>query len=97
LRKNKWLKGSYKQSRKEGERALAEIKKQSYGLRLYRFSSEARDGKCDRCNWSVDCLYVLATSEEEAEELFRKGEAGLCGYCFSDMLFECRCIIKYPT
>jgi len=73
---------------------LAKIKERSDGLRVYRFSSEARDGKCGGCNWSVDYLYVLAISEEEAEELLRKGEAGLCGYCLSDMLFQCGWIIN---
>jgi hypothetical protein len=44
--------------------------------------------KCGGCNWAVSRLYVLATSKKEAVRLFKRGEAGLCGDCFCDMLAE---------
>ena len=68
-------------------------------MRLYRFSAEelaekgiadaTDDGvKCGGCNWRVSHMYVLACSREEALEMIRNGEAGLCGYCMSDLLVE---------
>jgi hypothetical protein len=55
------------------------------------FTLVGRDGaslKCGGCNWRVDRLYVLADTAEEAVSLYREGEAGLCGDCFSSMLSE---------
>ena len=50
----------------------------------------AYDGrvKCGGCNWEVSRLYVLAENREQALQLIKKGEAGLCGDCMSDMLVE---------
>jgi len=44
--------------------------------------------KCGGCNWRVSNLYVLARDVEEARQLLKRGEAGLCGDCFSEMLSE---------
>ncbi len=44
--------------------------------------------KCGCCNWETGTLYVLADSLEEAKELYREGEAGICGSCMGDMLME---------
>jgi len=68
-------------------------------MKLYRFSAEelaekniadaTDDGvKCGGCNRRVSYLYVLAGSREEALEMIENGEAGLCGYCMSDLLVE---------
>ena len=46
------------------------------------------DEKCGGCNWRVAKLYALATSQKDAEKLKKKGEAGLCGDCMSQMLVE---------
>jgi hypothetical protein len=51
------------------------------------------DEKCGGCNWRVTKLYALATSQKEAYKLKKKGEAGLCGDCMSQMLVE----EKYTT
>ena len=42
--------------------------------------------KCRGCNWAVTHWYVLAGTARSAKSLIKKGEAGLCGYCYSDML-----------
>lgn len=44
--------------------------------------------KCGGCNWEVSYVFVAADSQEEAEEMYRTGHAGLCGDCFSEMLEE---------
>lgn len=44
--------------------------------------------KCGGCNWRVYRLYAYAESQEEADTLYRSGEAGLCGDCMCDLLVE---------
>jgi hypothetical protein len=44
--------------------------------------------KCGGCNWHVSNLFVLATNKKEALRMYRRGEAGLCGDCFGEMLRE---------
>lgn len=41
----------------------------------------AEDEKCGCCNWRVENLYLIAETEEEAEELYNKLERGLCADC----------------
>ena len=53
--------------------------------------------KCGGCLWRVHSLYVLAESEEEAWELYKHGEAGLCGDCFSKMLADAGYEVKLPS
>lgn len=43
--------------------------------------------KCSHCLWKVTRLFVLANSKEEAVMLVKRGDAGLCGECFSEMLW----------
>jgi hypothetical protein len=42
--------------------------------------------KCRGCNWRVTNLYILAETPEQALRLYHKGEAGLCGDCYGEML-----------
>lgn len=42
--------------------------------------------KCRGCNWNATFWYVLAKTERSAKRLIKKGEASLCGNCYSDML-----------
>jgi len=56
-------------------------------MRLFRFHFED-EVKCGGCNWRTYNLYVLADTREEAKDLLRKGEAGLCGECMCDLLSE---------
>ena len=51
------------------------------------FGADDRE-KCGGCNWEVTNLYVLASSQEEADELYVSGEAGLCGDCMGELLVE---------
>jgi hypothetical protein len=44
--------------------------------------------KCGCCLWNVTRLFVLADSKEEAVELVKRGDAGLCGECFAELLAE---------
>lgn len=43
---------------------------------------------CGSCNWPASHQYVLARKQKEAEQLYKKGEAGLCGDCMCGMLTE---------
>ena len=43
------------------------------------------DGKCGYCLW-YGPLYALAESQEGAEALYAKGDAGLCGECMVDLM-----------
>ena len=53
--------------------------------------------KCGGCNWRVSRLYVYAKTEEEAIQMYKDGEAGLCGSCICDILVESNYRIKcYP-
>ena len=68
-------------------------------IKMFRFTAEelenagvegAYDGrvKCRGCNWEVSRLYVLAENKDEALQMIKNGEAGLCGDCMSDMIVE---------
>ena len=68
-------------------------------MRMFVFTAEelenegvegAHDGqvKCGGCNWRVTRLYALADSREEALQMIKNGDAGLCGECMSDLLTE---------
>ena len=45
----------------------------------------AEEGKCGYCLWDAP-LYALAESQEGAEALYEKGDAGLCGECMVDLI-----------
>lgn len=57
-------------------------------MRVFRFRY---DGwvNCNGYRWSVQNPYVLADSEDEARKLLKRGDAGLCGDCLSEMLSDC--------
>jgi len=44
--------------------------------------------KCGGCNWRVSRLFVLADNRDEALQMIKNGEAGLCGECMAEMLAE---------
>jgi len=48
----------------------------------------AQNEKCGECNCYSDNLYLMAQSEEEAKKLYKAYGHGLCGFCFTQMLFE---------
>jgi len=50
--------------------------------------------KCGGCNWPVYHLYALANSQDEANELYKSGDAGLCGDCLAEMLVEMKYEIR---
>jgi len=45
-------------------------------------------GKCGGCNWAVEQVYMMADTQEGANEAFRENHRGLCGECMSEMLME---------
>jgi hypothetical protein len=57
-------------------------------LKLFEVDQDNDDKKCGGCNWKVSNLYVLATSQEEAEQIYKKGDGGLCGDCMCELLAE---------
>ena len=52
------------------------------------FKVEVPNGKCGSCNWEKEIQYVIADTQENAENLVETGNAGLCGDCMCDMLME---------
>jgi len=48
----------------------------------------AQDEKCGGCNWRVNNLYLIAETQEEAEELYRENNRGLCADCLVEMVIE---------
>ena len=60
-------------------------------LKVFKVSAEElgyETVKCGGCLWRTSAFYVLAENKEEALELVQKGEAGLCGDCFGELLVE---------
>ena len=60
-------------------------------LKVFKVSAEElgyETLKCGGCLWRTSAFYVLAESKEEALELIQKGEAGLCGDCFGELLAD---------
>ena len=60
-------------------------------LKVFKVSAEElgyETVKCGGCLWRTSAFYVLAESKEEALELIQKGEAGLCGDCFGELLAD---------
>lgn len=57
-------------------------------MRVFRFRYDDWV-KCNGCRWHVENLYVIASNEDEAKRLLERGDAGLCGDCFSQMLSDC--------
>ena len=47
----------------------------------------ARNEKCGGCLWNASKLYVIASSEEEAKELY-KAFGGLCAECLIEMIIN---------
>jgi len=76
------------------------VKSELTKLKLFRVSV-AEDVKCGGCNWQVTFLYALAESQQEADELYKRRDAGLCGSCIADLLVDTGYIIdnepKKPT
>ena len=50
--------------------------------------SDNEDAKCGGCNWPASHLYALADSQDEADELYESGDAGLCGDCMAELLVQ---------
>ena len=57
---------------------------------LEKAGIDAVDGevKCGGCNWRVSRLFVLADSREQALQMIKNGEAGLCGECMSELIVD---------
>jgi hypothetical protein len=64
----------------------------SGGNRLFRIFPQ--DTRCRCCNWNgSSCLYVLAKSEDQANQLYEAGDAGLCETCIFDVLEETNALL----
>jgi len=48
----------------------------------------SEDAKCSGCNWPASRLYALADSQDEADKLYKSGDAGLCGDCMAALLVD---------
>lgn len=56
-------------------------------MRAFLVESESNDDlKCIKCHDSKFTMTVLADSQEEADQLYKSGKAGLCDWCFIEMM-----------
>ena len=47
------------------------------------------DGKCGGCNWEIQNVFLLAHSQEEANNLCTEYEyKGLCGDCMVELMLD---------
>jgi len=46
------------------------------------------DEKCGCCNWRVPNVYLIAETREEAEELYKENDRGLCADCLVELIIE---------
>lgn len=61
-------------------------------MKIFAFDEER---KCPECNWETSRIYILATTEEEANKLLKEDEF-MCGNCLADLLVENETIISTP-
>lgn len=47
-----------------------------------------QDEKCGGCNWRVSNVYLIADSEEQARELYKENNRGLCADCMVELIME---------
>ena len=60
-------------------------------LKVFGFKEEdypELDGKCLECNNETDSFYALAVDENEAKELLKNENDGVCGSCMVSRLIE---------
>ena len=55
----------------------------------------AENEKCGGCNWLVRNLYLIARNEEEAVELYKENERGLCADCLVELIME-QVLVRQP-
>jgi len=48
----------------------------------------AEDEKCGKCNQHSSSLYLIASSEDKARQLYKEKGYGLCGFCLAKLLYE---------
>jgi len=56
--------------------------------RLFEYRVHEDTGKCGGCNWEVGEVYVIATSQSEADKLYYEQNYGLCSECITDLIME---------
>jgi len=70
-------------------------RKEGENLKIFQVAEEE---KCGGCNWRVSKLYLLADSQEEADQLYREyGDKGLCGECLAEMISEANWEVRKCT
>lgn len=57
-------------------------------MKLYVVNTNGENEKCVGCNWESSIVYLLANSQDEANELYKEYEGGLCGECIAEMLMQ---------
>lgn len=55
------------------------------------------EGKCGGCNWEHEIFFVVADSQEEANDLWRNSEAGMCADCMIDWFVEASATVEFPS
>ena len=64
---------------------------------MVRVFKVAEDEKCGGCNWCVTFLYLMAETQEFANQLYKEYERGLCGDCITEMLMKMEYQIILPS
>jgi hypothetical protein len=55
-------------------------------MKIFEIETTEEMPKCGGCNWETGSLYALASSAEEAQELYDDDQAGCCAQCIVDLL-----------
>ena len=65
-------------------------------VKVRKIFKVAEEEKCGGCNWEVRNLYLMAENEEEARELYRENDRGLCADCLVELIMDEDLELPYP-
>jgi hypothetical protein len=64
-------------------------------MKVYKFSSDGEDQKCNGCGWHVYNLYSFGESVVVADKALSEGEA-LCGDCLCEVMADSGHTVQAP-
>ncbi len=61
---------------------------------LFEYPIHEGKRKCGGCNWQVEEVFVIATSQSEADKLYYEEGYGVCSECITDLIIEEGLVIR---